>query len=70
MATKTKTTKPLTKYPLDREKVSQVFLTDNVSTYSYTTNPRLQIEIKSDLNSDVISDITNAIDEVLKFHKL
>ena len=64
------TSKKKTKYPEDREKQSNTFLASNVTTLNYTTNPRLQIEIKTDLDSKVISDLTNAIDEVLKYHGL
>lgn len=71
MATATaKVSKPRSKFPLDKEKQSKTFLSSNVTTLNYTTNPKLEITIKTELDSTVISDLTNAIDEVLKFHGL
>lgn len=65
-----KESKPKRKYPETREFQSKTFLTYNVTTQNYTSDPRLEIIIKSDLDSTVISDLTNAIDDVLKFHGL
>lgn len=56
------------KYPLDREKQSQAYQDSLVTTSQYTTNPSITIRIKGDYSDEVLSDLKNAVDEVLKHH--
>lgn len=57
-----------TKYPADREKQSQAFANGEVSTQLFTTHPRLIITVGGGHSPEVITDMENAIDEVLKHH--
>jgi hypothetical protein len=56
------------KYPVDREKQSGAFANGLVSVSIYTTDPAISIAIKGDHSDEVVSDIQNAVDEVLKHH--
>lgn len=60
--------KSKTKYPLDREKQSKSFANGEVHTAVMTTHPRVIITIGGSFSEETVSDIQNAIDEVLKFH--
>jgi len=57
-----------TRYPLKREKQSIAFAEGLVSFQQYTTNPELTIRIKGNYTEDQLSDLQNAVDEVLKHH--
>lgn len=57
------------KYPAEREKQSQAFANGEVSTQLFTTHPRLIITVGGGHSSEVINDLENAIDEVLKHHE-
>lgn len=56
------------KYPADREKQSQAFANNEVHTDVMTTYPRLIITIDGEHSNDLVNDLQNAIDEVLKHH--
>jgi len=58
-----------TKFPLDREKTSQAFANGEVSVDIMTTHPRVIITIGGGHSEDVVTDLQNAVDEVLKFHE-
>ena len=57
-----------TKYPLEREKVSQAFSESAVTVDAFTTHPRLILTIGGEHTPELISDLQNAADEVLKHH--
>ena len=57
------------KYSGDREKTSQSFLNGEVSTEIMVTHPRVIITIGGGHSDEVVNDIQNAIDEVLKHHE-
>lgn len=57
-----------TKYPVDRVKTSQAFDNSEVSIEIMTTHPRVIITIGGGLSEEVVSDLQNAVDEVLKHH--
>lgn len=56
------------KFPLDREKTSEAFKDNLVSTQIYTTNAAVNIHIKGDYPENVISDLKNAVDSILEHH--
>ncbi|MDQ7949532.1 MAG: hypothetical protein AAGB30_11055 [Pedobacter sp.] len=53
------------KYPVSRAKQSKSFKDNQVTTQVYSTNPTVNIHIKGDFPEEIISDIQNAIDDVL-----
>jgi len=61
--------KQKTKFPLDREKTSQAFANGEVSVSVFTSHPRVIITIGGGHSEEVVTDLQNAIDEVLKFHE-
>lgn len=61
-----KTTK--TMYPADREKESKAASEAAIHLRTYTVIPQLNISIMGSFNDDVISDLQNAVDLVLKYH--
>lgn len=61
-----KTTKKM--YPSDREKESKVAAESAIHLRTYTVIPQLNISIMGSFNDDVISDLHNAVDVVLKYH--
>jgi hypothetical protein len=56
------------KYPVDRAKTSEAFVNGFVSVGIYHTNPKLVIEVPGEYSEEAVSDLQNAIDEVLKHH--
>lgn len=56
------------KYAADREMQSEVFKNGLVSTYVYKSNPKLELTVIANLSDDVICDLKNAVDEILKYH--
>lgn len=56
------------KYSADREKQSQAFLNNEVHVDVMTTSPRVIITIGGEHSNDVVNDIQNAVDEILKRH--
>jgi hypothetical protein len=56
------------KYPADWEKQSQAFINSQVTTSSYSTYPGVSINISGEYSQEIVSDLQNAIDEVLKHH--
>ncbi|WP_316778381.1 hypothetical protein [Pedobacter antarcticus] len=59
-----------TKYPVDRVKTSQAFANGEVSMEIMTTHPRVIITIGGGLSEEVVNDLQNAIDDLLKHHKM
>lgn len=57
-----------TKYPLDRAKVSEAFQENRVSTTVYKNNPSILISVIGVNDENIVNDLQNAIDDVLKFH--
>lgn len=57
-----------TKYPLEREKTSKTFAENAVTVDAFNTHPRLMITIGGEHTPELISDLQNAVDEVLKHH--
>lgn len=55
------------KFSIDREKTSTSFKDGNVKTELHY-GEYVNISIKGSINSEVINDLQNAIDEVLKHH--
>jgi hypothetical protein len=58
------------KYSVDREKTSQSYLNGEVSTDVMVTHPRVIITIGGSHSDEIVNDIQNAIDEVLKHHEV
>lgn len=61
-----KTTKKM--YPADREKESKAVCEAAVHLRIYTVVPQLNISIMGSFSDEVISDLYNAVDVVLKYH--
>lgn len=61
-----KTIKP--KYAVDREKSSAAYLNGDVRVGVTTTLPGIQISVDGVNSPVIVSDIQNAIDEVLTHH--
>jgi len=58
-----------TKFPLTREKTSKAFAENAVTVDAFTTHPRLILTIGGEHTPELISDLQNAADEVLKYHE-
>jgi len=57
-----------TKFKLKRVKESKAFTNGTISIRIYTSTPQLNISMMGSYDPWVISDLQNALDEVLKFH--
>lgn len=57
-----------TKYDLNREKESQAYADGAVSIRVYTSTPQVNISVMGSLSDACVSDLQNAVDEILKFH--
>lgn len=64
----TKPKKP--KYPLNREKQSELDKGNGVAMSIFTSHPRTEIVIKAELTEACQMDLRAAVDEVLKHHGL
>lgn len=57
------------KYTMDRAKQSQAFQESQVTTSQYTSDPMITIRIKGEYSDQVLNDLQNAVDDVLKNHE-
>lgn len=55
-------------YPAEREKESKAASEAAIQLRTYTGIPQLNISIMGSFDDDVISDLQNAVDLVLKHH--
>lgn len=56
------------KYPLERAKQSTAFANGEVSTEIMTTHPRVIITLGGSFSDEIVSDLQNTVDEILKHH--
>ena len=57
------------KYSQDREKTSEAFKEGKATTQIYSGD-QIIITIKGSFNADVVNDLQNSVDDVLKHHGL